>query len=171
MAIWNEQSTKKPATPVATEPTPKKEAELPRTEFAPNYDLPRRTADRAGEGKESLIAADLTIEGKIEGAGHVRIAGRFNGDVHVQGNLTIETGAKLTGGVRASAVIIGGELQGNIDAASRVELLESGVLIGDLKAGSLTVAAGSRMRGQVEFGWEDKASLKSAVKMETGSAA
>jgi len=45
------------------------------------------------------------------------------------------------------------------------------VLIGDLKAGSLTVAAGSRMRGQVEFGWEDKGALKSAVKMETGSAA
>ncbi|HEV8599260.1 MAG TPA: polymer-forming cytoskeletal protein [Gemmatimonadales bacterium] len=169
MAIWNEQTTKK-AAPVATDPAPKKEAE-PRADFAasPSYDLPRRTPER--EAKESLISADLTIEGKIEGAGHVRIAGRFNGDVHVQGNLTIESGAKLTGGVRASAVIIGGELQGNIDAASRVELLDSGVLIGDLKAGSLTVAAGSRMRGQVEFGWEDKGALKSAVKMETGSAA
>ena len=33
------------------------------------------------------------------------------------------------------------------------ELLDSGVLNGDLKAGSLTVAAGSRMRGQVEFEW------------------
>ena len=168
MAIWNEQTTTKKATPVITDPAPKKEAE-PRTDFAPSYDLTRRTAER--ESKESIIAADLTIEGKIEGAGHVRIAGRFNGDVHVQGNLTIEAGAKLTGGVRASAVIIGGELQGNIDAASRVELLDTGVLNGDLKAGSLTVAAGSRMRGQVEFGWEEKGALKPAVKMETGSAA
>jgi hypothetical protein len=30
------------------------------------------------------------------------------------------------------------------------------VLIGDVKSGSLTVAAGSRMRGQADFGWEDK---------------
>ena len=170
MAIWNEQSATKKA-PVATEPAPKKDSE-PRTEFAASsYDLPRAPRMAEREVKESLIAADLTIEGKIEGAGHVRIAGRFNGDVHVQGNLTIESGAKLTGGVRANTVIIGGELQGNIDAASRVELLETGVLNGDLKAGSLTVAAGSRMRGQVEFGWEDKATLKSSVKMETGSAA
>ena len=168
MAIWNEPSTAKKAAPVATDLAPKKEPE-PRIESAASYDLPRRPVDR--EVKESLIAADLTIEGKIEGAGHVRIAGRFNGDVHVQGNLTIENGAKLTGGVRASTVIIGGELLGNIDAASRVELLETGVLNGDLKAGSLTVAAGSRMRGQVEFGWEEKGSLKSPVKMETGSAA
>lgn len=110
----------------------------------------------AADAKESLIAAGLTIEGKIEGSGHVRIAGNFKGDVHVQGNLTIESGAKVTGGVRANTVIVGGELEGNIDAAARVELLQSGVLNGDLKAGSLTVAAGSRMRGRAEFGWDEK---------------
>lgn len=111
---------------------------------------------RQSEGKESLIASDISIEGKIEGAGHIRIAGRFKGDVHVQGDLTIEHGAKLNGGVRARKVIVAGELEGNIDSAQRVELLESGVILGDIKAGTIIVAAGSRMRGQVEFGWEDK---------------
>jgi len=106
--------------------------------------------------KESVIAAGLTIEGKIEGAGHVRIAGDFKGDVNVQGNLTIEAGAHLTGGVKADTVVVGGQLDGNIDAASRVELLQTGVLNGELKAGSLTVAAGSRMRGKAEFGWDEK---------------
>jgi cytoskeletal protein CcmA (bactofilin family) len=113
-------------------------------------------ATATATAKESVIASDLVIEGKIEGSGHVRIAGKFKGDVHVQGNLTIENGAQLTGEVRADAVIVGGELSGNIEAATRVELLQTGVLNGDLKAGSLTVAAGSRMRGRVEFGWNDK---------------
>lgn len=107
--------------------------------------------------KESVLAAELTIEGKIEGAGHVRIAGRFKGDVHVQGNVTIEQGAVVTGEVKADVVIIGGQLDGNVDAGTRVELLATGLLNGDLKAGSLTVAAGSRMRGRAEFGWNDKA--------------
>ena len=98
------------------------------------------------------VAAGLTIDGKIEGAGHVRMAGRFKGDVNVDGDLTIEPGAKITGSVRASTVTIGGDLEGNIEGASRVELLASGVLNGDLKAGSLTVASGSRMRGNVAFG-------------------
>jgi len=129
---------------------------------------PARAPDR--EVKESLIASDITIEGKIEGSGHVRIAGRFKGDVNVQGNLTIETGAKVTGGVRASKVIIAGELEGNIEAAQRVELLEAGVLIGDVKAGSLTVAPGSRIRGQMECGWEDKPAKSGAATTETGSA-
>ena len=103
--------------------------------------------------KESLIADDLTIEGKIEGGGSVRIAGNFKGDVNIHGDLTVEAGAKLSGGVRADKVTVAGELEGNVEEATHVDLLASGVVIGDLKTGTLTVAAGARMRGQAEFGW------------------
>jgi cytoskeletal protein CcmA (bactofilin family) len=122
------------------------------------------------EKADSLIAADLSIEGKIEGAGHVRIAGRFKGDVRVQGDLTVESGAQVAGEIRADTVLVGGEVRGNIHADSRVQLLESGTLIGDLKAGSLTVAAGSRMRGKVEFGWDEPETEEDGVG-EEGEAA
>jgi cytoskeletal protein CcmA (bactofilin family) len=115
---------------------------------------------------ESLIAPDITIEGKIEGEGHVRIAGNFKGDVNVRGDLTIEPGAKVTGSVRAEKVTIAGELIGNIESAAHVELQQSGALTGDLKAGSLSVAAGSRMRGQAEFGWDDAKDGNSARKTQ-----
>ena len=105
--------------------------------------------------KESLIASDITIEGRIEGGGSVRIAGKFQGDVNVQGDLTIEAGAKLTGGVRADRVTIAGELEGNVEQASLVDLQQTGVVLGDIKAGTLTVAAGARLRGSAEFGWDD----------------
>jgi cytoskeletal protein CcmA (bactofilin family) len=168
MAIWKEQNApKREGAPASPAPAPAVTA-APRPEPTIPQDLPRRTTER--DLKESLIAQDLTIEGKIDGAGHVRVAGRFKGDINVQGHLTIDLGAKVTGAVRANAVIIAGELEGNIEAASRVELLESGVLNGDLKAGSLTVAAGSRMRGQVEFGWEEKGVQKAPLRMEISSA-
>ena len=117
--------------------------------------VPVARADTSPARKESLICADITIEGKIEGGGSVRIAGHFKGDVNVQGDLTVEAGAKLTGVVHADKVAIAGELVGNVAEASRVDLLQSGVVVGDLKAGSLTVVAGARMRGKVEFGWDD----------------
>lgn len=174
MALWKENTPAKPAAgpaPVAPEPTRIAEPEpaAPASAFSPSAaatPTPARAAAR--EVKESLIASDLTIEGKIQGTGHVRIAGQFKGDVNVEGDLTIEKGAKLTGGVRASKVTVAGELEGNIESAQRVELLESGLIAGDVKAGSLTVAAGSRMRGQVEFGWEDKAGRKNGGKSESG---
>jgi hypothetical protein len=99
--------------------------------------------------KESVIASDLTIEGKIIGSGHVRIAGRFKGDVQVDGNVTLDSGAHLEGQVKAQVVVVGGELLGNIDNAKRVELLEGGVISGDVKAGSqANPGAGRQMTRQ-----------------------
>ena len=124
-------------------------------EPAPAVDTTRRATPRA-PGTESVIAAELAIEGKIVGGGDVRIAGRFKGDVQVDGNFRIDPGARLEGQVRAGVVVVGGELQGNIDAAKQLDVLATGVIVGDVKAASITVAAGSRMRGHVEFGWDEK---------------
>jgi cytoskeletal protein CcmA (bactofilin family) len=104
---------------------------------------------------ESVLAAGLTIEGKIEGDGNVRIAGRFKGNIHIKGELTVEPGASIEGEINSESVLLGGEVRGQIVAKSRVEFKESGTLLGDLKAGSLVVMAGSKMRGKVEFGWKE----------------
>lgn len=151
MPIWKEQNAvrKDSSLDAAPEHEPSVPADMPQT-YAPVQRTPERRSV-----PESVIAAGLTIEGTVTGSGDVRIAGQFHGDVHVEGSLTIEAGARMIGSVRANTVIIDGELEGNIDAASRVELHASGVMNGNLKTGSLTVAAGSRMRGQVEFGWTE----------------
>ncbi len=64
--------------------------------------------------------------------------------------------------VLGSGVTIEGELEGTVVASGQVTLAESGQVIGDLKAKTLTVAAGSRMRGNVEFGWNDSEAGKFA---------
>jgi len=160
MALWKDNAKPSPSifpenmqpqrldAPPVAEPKPAADA------LAPAPAVKRVPAPTTAKS-ESLIAPDIAIEGKIEGTGHVRIAGRFKGDVDVRGDLTIEPGAKVNGSVRAEKVIIAGDLGGNIETASHVDLLQSGSLTGDLKAASLTVAAGSRMRGQVDFGWDE----------------
>ena len=167
MAIFKEQTVprKDPSLP-SLEP-PRKDTDSFSSPL-PSYEPAVRP--RSKELKETVIAAGLTIDGKIEGAGHVRMAGRFKGDVNVDGDLTIEPGDKITGSVRASTVTVAGDLDGNIEAASRVELLSTGVLNGDLKAGSLTVASGSRMKGNVSFGWDEAASPQPRLRMETDGA-
>jgi cytoskeletal protein CcmA (bactofilin family) len=160
MALWKDTTTQAgpgPAQTLANTGAAPHPREPEKTNVAPlSPDAARRVKESQRlDMKESVLASDLTIEGKIIGSGHVRIAGRFKGDVQVEGNVTLDTGAHLEGQVKAQVVVVGGELIGNIDNAKRVELLEGGVINGDVKAGSLTVAAGSRMRGQVEFGWDD----------------
>lgn len=167
MALWKDSNTGTATSSAGASPSfggsPAPAAQPEKSNVAPlTPEVPRRAAakEQRFDMKESVIASDLTIEGKIVGSGHVRIAGRFKGDVQVEGNVTLDTGAHLEGLVKASVVVVGGELVGNIENAKRVELLEGGVISGDVKAGSLTVAAGSRMRGQVEFGWEGEGRAK-----------
>jgi cytoskeletal protein CcmA (bactofilin family) len=71
--------------------------------------------------------------------------------------------------VRANKVTVSGELEGNIESASQVELTNSGAIHGDLKADMLTVASGSRIRGHVECGnWGDKASTRNGSERGNG---
>jgi len=135
-----------PEPPVARAPLPVPDA--PRVE---GPQMPTSSVNNA----ESLLAAGLTIEGKIEGTGNFRVVGRFKGTVKVNGELTIEPGALIEGEISAESVMVAGDVRGQIVAAARVEFKDSGTLIGDVKAGSVVVSAGSKMRGKMEFGWKE----------------
>ncbi len=119
-------------------------------------ELAQPSLQQHSEDKEFIIAPGLIVEGKIEGMGHVRIAGRFKGDIHVEGDVTVEQAAHISGEIRAENIFVRGEVKGNIYATALVELSESGVLNGDLKASLLTVATGSRIRGKVEIGGDER---------------
>lgn len=156
MALWKETTMNQPTN---------QPIEGPVQEAVPVSPIPQRTETQKVEkvsnsNPESVFGAGVTIEGKIEGDSNLRIAGQFKGDINIKGDLSIEKGARISAKISATSVTIGGELEGNVDASAQVKLLESGQLIGDLKATTLTVLAGSRMRGHVEFGWSESESLK-----------
>jgi cytoskeletal protein CcmA (bactofilin family) len=165
MALWKET--------MQNEQNERSEAEQPApTAVTP---IPQRKESLSKNRQESVFGPGVMIEGKIEGDADVRIAGKFKGDIHIKGNLNIEKGAHLTAKMSAETVTIEGEVEGNVVANAQIKLLESGQVIGDLKAANLTVAAGARMRGNVEFGWSDSESAKiptirSAEKAKSGAA-
>jgi cytoskeletal protein CcmA (bactofilin family) len=150
MAIWDKSeppSSNNP--PASNQPAP---ASAPVTSQPAKPAAPQ---GRSTDGKESFIASGLTIEGKIVGKGSVRVAGKFKGDIQVEGDLHIDREARVEGLLKAGEVVVNGELQGNIESAKRVELKQGSTMTGDLKAGSLTVEAGARMRGNVDFGFSE----------------
>ena len=163
MAIWKD-IVAKDANPTDDAQSAAAHLNRPRPEAVPASPASQAATAAARKDpkdlKESVLATGLTFEGEIEGSGHVRIAGRFKGDVHVDGTLTVEAGAHLAGSVRAGAVVVAGEIEGNVESAQKVELQQTGVINGDVNAGSLSVASGARMRGRSEFGWSETGTPK-----------
>jgi hypothetical protein len=94
MAMWKDSVTpRQTPTPAPEVKEPVRfDAPPPKARCHPSAPAPPCSgAEPRPPAKESLIAADITIEGKIEGGGSVRIAGKFKGDVSVQGDLTVES--------------------------------------------------------------------------------
>jgi cytoskeletal protein CcmA (bactofilin family) len=158
MALWNPQ-----AQPETSGKPPIEKPPVEQPSVTPASSVPARKEYAAKDRRESVFGTGVSIDGKIEGDGDVRIAGKFKGEIQIKGDLTIEKGARIAAKINANTVTIGGEVEGNVLASSHVELLETAQLIGDLKGSSLTVAAGSRMRGHVEFGWNEPETAKFAV--------
>lgn len=153
MALWNQGNSEGSV----DKPQPLTPAPAPAATVAASTSVERESPVAR---RESVFGPGVTIEGKIEGDADIRMGGKFKGDIQIKGDLNLDKGAKVSAKVHAANVTIGGELEGNVVAANQVKLLESGQLTGDLKAATLTVAAGSRMRGHVEFGWSASEAAK-----------
>jgi cytoskeletal protein CcmA (bactofilin family) len=161
MAIWNQ-----PAQPDTSGIPPIEKPPVEQPMVTPASPVAPRKEFAAKDRQESIFGASVTIDGKIQSDGDVRIAGKFKGEIQIKGDLTVEKGARIAAKINADTVTIGGEVEGNVLASSQVRLLETAQLVGDIKGSTLTVAAGSRMRGHVEFGWSELRRARSSRLLE-----
>ena len=65
--------------------------------------------------------------------------------------LTIGANGRIKAQVFAKAVIVLGELTGNISAAERVEIRENGAVDGDIVAPRIAIAEGAHFRGSIDM--------------------
>ena len=105
---------------------------------------------------ESVVGQGLIIEGKVEGNGSIRLAGRLKGQVAVTGDVTVDPEGTIEGDVKADRVRIAGHAAANILAASAVEVTGSASLVGEVKAPTVQVIAGAKIRGNIVSGWTEE---------------
>lgn len=105
------------------------------------------------EGKGSnveinIIAHGTVVEGKIVSQGSMRVDGRVNGNIHVNGNLTIGTTGEVYGDIEAKSAIIAGKVNGTIVVAEKLVFESKAVIKGDIKASKLVVDEGAIFDGK-----------------------
>ena len=96
---------------------------------------------------ETVIGAESTIKGEIAVKGTLRVDGSIEGDIRADWVIVGETG-KLRGNVRARAVVVGGRIEGNIEASEIVELKDKAQVFGEICTAKLAMSEGSLFDGQ-----------------------
>jgi len=98
-----------------------------------------------------LIGKSFKIKGQVSCDGDLYIDGQVEGSVDPKGNrLTIGTEGRLKANVIARAVVVRGNLEGNIQASERVDLKGSAHVVGDIVTQCISIEPGAFIKGSIE---------------------
>lgn len=116
----------------------------------------------------TVIGTDIHIKGEMSFKKTVRIVGSFEGTITGEGELQVAKGAACQAHVESGSVVVDGILEGNVVAREKVQLNATGVVKGDIVAGSMVMAEGASFFGQCAVGAE---AVKKAAASQGGNSA
>jgi len=94
-----------------------------------------------------FIGKGVVLNGKLGFEGTMRIDGSFEGEIDAGGILIVGDEGKVWAKVKVDTAIISGEVRGDVEAATRVELRAPGRIYGNIKAPKLVVDDGVIFHG------------------------
>ena len=110
----------------------------------------------AGGKIENVLGVNTTLTGHLKSDGNIRIDGVFVGEIQTAGNVILGEHAKVEADITANAVQVWGVVKGNITASSRLEILSSGSVWGDIRVASLLIDEGGVFRGESLMGTSEE---------------
>jgi cytoskeletal protein CcmA (bactofilin family) len=98
------------------------------------------------------IGKSITIKGDLSGNEDLQIDGTVEGRIDLPNNqLTIGAEGRVKAEVHAKAVVVIGHVTGNLSAADRIQVEQTGIVDGDVKAPRLVIQEGAMLNGSVEM--------------------
>jgi cytoskeletal protein CcmA (bactofilin family) len=98
------------------------------------------------------IGKSVVIKGELNGSEDLTIEGQVEGKIELKDHvLTIGPNGKIKAQVFAKALIVLGEVNGNVTATDKVEIRDGGSVDGDIIAPRVAIADGAHFRGSVDM--------------------
>jgi len=96
---------------------------------------------------EALIGGNTEFRGDINTDGTLRIDGKMTGNIIAEWVVLGET-ASVKGNIKSKGIVIGGRVDGNVEAEELVDIKYTGKLFGDIHTRKLSVAEGGLFEGR-----------------------
>src|SRR5579864_8456348 len=98
------------------------------------------------------IGKSVVIKGELNGSEDLTIEGHVEGTIQLRDHvLTIGPNGKIKAQVFAKAVIVLGEVTGNVTASDKVDIRDNGSVDGDIVSPRVAIAEGAHFRGSVDM--------------------
>jgi cytoskeletal protein CcmA (bactofilin family) len=98
------------------------------------------------------IGKSVVIKGELNGSEDLTIEGHVEGTIQLRDHvLTIGPNGKIKAQVFAKAVIVLGEVHGNVTASEKVDIRDNGSVEGDIVSPRIAIAEGAHFKGSVDM--------------------
>ncbi len=98
------------------------------------------------------IGKSVVIKGELNGSEDLTIEGHVEGTIQLREHvLTIGPNGRIKAQVFAKAVIVLGEVMGNVTASDKVDIRDNGSVDGDIISPRVAIAEGAHFRGSVDM--------------------
>ena len=146
--MWKRDEAVKPTGSVSPA-TPAAPAQ-PTQVSAPAQPEPRR--QQMMERDVVNIGKSVVIKGELNGSEDLTVEGHVEGKIELRDHvLTIGPNGKIKAQVFAKAVIVLGEVNGNVTATEKVDIRDGGSVDGDIVSPRVAIAEGAHFRGSVDM--------------------
>ena len=116
-----------------------------------------------GQQTNSTIGRKSHFAGRFAVKGSLRIDGKFEGDALIVDKVFIGPKGKVKTNIHASSVVVEGILIGNIRATSRVLLLPTSKILGDIQTPELIIQAGTILKGRCTISHDSEKGAKELI--------
>src|SRR3954462_5656205 len=118
----------------------------------PGAPAPRSEASHNMEKDIVNIGKSVVIKGELNGSEDLTIEGHVEGTIQLKDHvLTIGPNGRIKAQVFAKAVIVLGEVTGNVTASDKVDIRDNGSVDGDIVSPRVAIAEGAHFRGSVDM--------------------
>lgn len=124
---------------------------------------------RSGQEEvNSTIGENSFFTGRFHINGSLRVNGRFEGHTLQADQLYVGVTGKIKTNVKAVSIIVEGMIIGDIEATSRIMLLPTARILGNIKTPELIIQNGVILEGQVTISAEPGSSTRERIEKEFG---
>lgn len=127
---------------------------------------PMAIAKIGGDVAVNVIGENSYFTGKFVINGSLRIDGRFEGRSLQAEQLYIGPHGKIRTNIDAASVIVEGLVIGNINASSRVMLMPTARILGDIKTPELIIQNGVILEGRCTIANDQKSNAREQIETE-----
>ena len=113
------------------------------------------------------IGKSIVINGELSGSEDLTVEGQVEGKIELRDHvLTVGSNGRIKAQVSAKAIVVFGQVTGNLTATEKVDIKENGSVDGDIVAPRVAIADGSHFRGSIDMQRKEQSSSKQPSSVE-----